>query len=87
MNVVLFTLVSNPWLKSPLLVTGDSLANFITSLQSDSTVVSAPSKPSVSRKRDRVEEPLTSNFKLDRITDPRLKEISTTQPKFGVLTD
>ena len=59
MDVVFFTLVSNPWLKSPLLSTEESLANFITSLQTDSTAVSAPSKPSVSRKRDRVEEPLT----------------------------
>ena len=74
MDVVLFTLVSNPWLKSPFLATGDSLANFITSLQFDSTVVSTPSKPSVSRKKDRVEELLTSNSKLDRISDPRLKE-------------
>jgi hypothetical protein len=36
MDVVLFTLVSNPWLKSPLLTTGESLANFISSLESDS---------------------------------------------------
>jgi len=74
MDVVLFTLVSNPWLKSPLLTTRESLANFIASLHSDSTVVSASSKPHVSLKRIRAEEPLISDSKLDRISDPRLKE-------------
>jgi hypothetical protein len=74
MDAVLFTLISNPWLKSPLITTGESLANFISSLESDSTVVSVSTKPQVSLKRNRAEEPLTSESKLDRITDPRLKE-------------
>ena len=80
MDVVLFTLVSNPLLKSSLLTTGESLANFIASLHSDFTVVSAPTKPHVSKKRIRVEEPSileeppVSVPKLDRISDPRLKD-------------
>ena len=51
MDVVLFTLVSNPLLKGSLLTIGESLANFIASLHSDSSVVSASSKPHVSKKR------------------------------------
>ena len=74
MDVVLFTLISNPLLKSPLLTTGDSLANFISSLESDSTQVSVSTKSNVSLKRDRAEEPRISDSKLDRISDPRLKE-------------
>ena len=72
MDVVLFTLISNPWLKSPLITTGESLANFISSLESDSTQVST--KHNVSQKRVRAEEPQTSNPIIDRISDPRLKQ-------------
>ena len=45
MDVVLFTLISNPMLQSPLLVTGESLTSFLTSLETDSTLVTAPAKP------------------------------------------
>ena len=74
MDVVLFTLISNPLLKSPLISMGESLAKFISSLESDSTVVSVPTKPHVSQKRIRADESQTSDTKLDRILDPRLKE-------------
>ena len=43
-------------------------------LESDSTQVSVSTKPNVSLKRNRAEETLTSDSKLDRISDPRLKE-------------
>ena len=45
MDVVLFTLISNPTLQSPLLVTGESLPTFISSLETDSTLVTASAKP------------------------------------------
>jgi hypothetical protein len=72
MDVVLFTLISNPMLKSPLISTGESLAKFISSLESDSSQVST--KHNVSQKRVRAEEPQTSNPIIDRISDPRLKQ-------------
>ena len=45
MDVVLFTLISNPLLQSPLISSGESLITFVSSLETDSTLVTAPAKP------------------------------------------
>ena len=54
MDVVLFTRISNPMLQSPLLVTGESLTSFLTSLETDSTLVTAPAKPRSSKRINRL---------------------------------
>jgi hypothetical protein len=71
MDVVLFTLISNPMLQSPLLVTGESLTTFISSLETDSTLVTAPAKPR-GGKRAREESTQTEKSTLDRIVDSQL---------------
>ena len=70
MDVVLFTLISNPLLQSPLISTGESLTTFVSSLKSDSTLVTAPAKPRVN-KRAREDPIQTDKSTLDRIVDPR----------------
>ena len=76
MNIVLFTLISNPLLQSPLLSTGESLTAFISSLESDSTLVTAPAKPRVS-KRAREDSTQTDKSTLDSIVEPRLRDSPT----------
>jgi hypothetical protein len=76
MDVVLFTLISNPMLQIPLLVTGESLTSFITSLETDSTLVTAPAKPR-GGKRAREESTQTDKSGLDRIVDPQLRDSPT----------
>ena len=76
MDVVLFTLISNPMLQSPLLVTGESLTSFLTSLETDSTLVTAPAKPR-SSKRDREDSTKTEKSTLDRIVDSQSRDSPT----------
>jgi len=74
MDVVLYTLISNPYLQSPLLQTGDSLDNFLTSLRDGSTLVTSKDKIS-NRKRSRTEDAVTENSTLMRTLDPLLREL------------
>ena len=63
-------------LQSPLLVTGESLTTFISSLETDSTLVTAPAKPR-SSKRAREESTQTEKSTLDRIVDPQFRDSPT----------
>ena len=74
MDVVLYTLISNPYLQSPLLQTGDSLDNFLTSLRDGSTLVTSKDKIS-NRKRSRTEDAVTENSTLMRTLDPLLRDL------------
>ena len=76
MDVILFTLISNPLLQSPLISTGESLTTFVSSLESDSTLVTAPAKPR-GGKRAREEPIQTDKSTLDRIVDPQLRDSPT----------
>ena len=76
MDVVLFTLISNPKFKSPLIVSGESLTAFITSLETDSTLVTAPAQPR-GVKRAREESIQTDKATLDRILDSQLRDSPT----------
>ena len=75
MDVVLYTLISNPRLQSPLLESGQNLSDFLTSIGNDSTLVTSNGK--VNRKRKFTEESKSDKSKLDRILDPRLREQPT----------
>jgi hypothetical protein len=74
MDVVLYTLISNPYLQSPLLQTGDSLDNCLTSLRDGSTLVTSKDKIS-NRKRSRTEDAVTENSTLMRTLDPLLRDL------------
>ena len=63
-------------LQSPLISTGESLTTFVLSLESDSTLVTAPAKPRVS-KQAREDSIQTDKSTLDRIVDPRLRDSPT----------
>jgi hypothetical protein len=63
-------------LQSPLLVTGESLTSFLTSLETDSTLVTAPAKPR-GGKRAREESTQTEKATLDRIVDSQLRDSPT----------
>ena len=76
MDVVLFTLISNPLLQSPLISTGESLTTFISSLETNSTLVTAPAKPR-SSKRVREDSTQTEKTTLDRIVDSQLRDSPT----------
>ena len=75
MDIVLYTLISNPRLVSPLLESGEKFENFLLSLGSDSTHVSAYKGIAKHRKRASEEQPpsLDSNTTVGKTIDPRLK--------------
>ena len=50
MDVVLYTLISNPRLQSPLLESGQNLSDFLTSIGNDSTLVTSNGKVNKKRK-------------------------------------
>ena len=75
MDVVLYTLISNPRLQSPLLESGQNLSDFLTSIGNDSTLVTSNGK--VNKKRKFTDESKSEKSKLDRILDPRLRELPT----------
>ena len=76
MDKVLYTLISNPRLQSPLLESGQNFSDFLTSISNDSTQVTSNGK--VNRKRKISEENKSDRSKLERILDPRLRD----QPTF-----
>ena len=76
MDIVLFTLISNPMFKSPLIVSGESLTAFIASLETDSTLVTAPAQPR-GVKRARLESIQTDKATLDRIVSSQLRDSPT----------
>ena len=57
MDIVLYTLISNPRLVSPLLESGETFGNFLSSLGSDSTLVSSFKGIAKHNKRAREAQP------------------------------
>ena len=77
MDIVLYTLISNPRLLSPLLESGESLGKFLLSLKSDSTHVSSSKGIAKHKKRAREEQPssLDSKTTVGKTIDPRIKSV------------
>ena len=69
MDIVLYTLISNPRLVSPLLESGENLGNFLLSLKSDSTHVSSSKGIAKHKTRAREEQPssLDSNTTVGKL--------------------
>ena len=75
MDIVLYTLISNLLLVSPLLDTGANISTFITSIRDSTTVISSGMKRDRKRRRESII--MNQTAKLDKIEDPRLKEKPT----------